>query len=322
MTAFSNSMCFSTQLTTLVCLLLWFNHLRHLSGTAGQPALFLVTTNVPDGQLQPFQAWLKPQSTQVSKFILSRQPKWPPVMWRGPVVVHSRLTHTISCAWMMGSFTLSETRILMTLVIQKHTENISRRGKLWLVLTSWPLKLTSRERGGVSKLPRSIKPADDGVHPSAPVTVWAVFPLFSLINRSRRRCSLTGALRRQEVSIIGGLIYSIRWVSEARWRLLRNYYICFQTSLFARWTVEDPQHFCANWWFYESWERPESGRASGHNNPPRGGGVISFFSPPCRNSWKMTLAWSSASVFGVCFSSKHESRKGFRCWSHFSLLAL
>lgn len=151
----------------------------------------------------------------------------------------------------------------------------------------------------MSKLQRSIKTTDDGVHLSVPVTV---FSLFSLIKRSRHRCSLTGALRRQEVSIIGGLIYSIRWVSEARWRLLRNYYICFQTSL----SQGEPRKAHSTSALIGGFMRAESGQSqdepqdittllrghscstliSAQNKPDRGNSP--FSSPSCRNSWKMT----------------------------------
>lgn len=190
----------------------------------------------------------------------------------------------------------------MTLVIQKHTENIAWRDKFWVVLTSWPLKLTSGERGGVSKLQHSIKTTDDGVHLSIPVTVSAIFSLFSVLLTLPASLLInwgfaqTGSQYHRRLYLLHQM--GFRGSLAASQELL----YLLPNVTFTRWTVEGPQHFCANWWFYESWERPESGRASGHNNPPQGGQLLnfefgpeetrprqfSFVSPSCRNSWKIT----------------------------------
>lgn len=105
----------------------------------------------------------------------------------------------------------------------------------------------------------------------------------------------------------------------------------------ARWTREDPQSFCANWGFYESLERPESGRASGDNNPPQGGPAAQLWFQPKINPTLVFLhplavlkkqledvsqAQSSSLVIEFWLSSKHKSKEGFGSLSHFTLLTL
>lgn len=106
---------------------------------------------------------------------------------------------------------------------------------------------------------------------------------------------------------------------------------------FSRSTREDPQSFCANWWFYESWEWPESGRASGHNNPPQGGPAAQLWFQPKINPTLAFLlplavlekqledvshARSSSLVFEFWLYSKRQSKEGFGSLSHFTLLTL